>query len=205
MRGNGARRALIAALVVFLALLVVNFGRRSVEIEMYRENLYPRQNPTLSLEMGRDGIIRVEGEGVLYGTDMNSMLDESGIHSKRVNHIIIGDGITEIQYEALSDRKYLLTLKIGRNVRRISAGAVKNCTALQCIYLPSGLQNVLGDFLYNCNDCMVITDGAADELPEKMNLTENMTVLEHVDSYEALLDACEDTNMLPSTLKQWWA
>ena len=204
MRGNGARRVLLAVLAVCLALLVVIFGRQSVQIEINRENNYPRQNSTLSLEMGRDGIIRVEGEGVLYGIDMKSMLDEKGIHSKRVNHIIIGDGITEIRYEALSGRKYLLTLKIGRNVRRISAGAVKDCTALQCIYLPAGLQNVSGDFLYNCNDCLVITDGLAKELPDLPNLTEDMTVLEQVDSYEALLDACEDANRIPSILKQWW-
>ena len=205
MRGNGARRVLLAALAICLALLVVDFGRRSVEIEMYRESRYPRQNFTLSLEMGRDGIIRVEGEGVLYGTDMNSMLDESRIREKNVKHIIIGDGITEIGYEALSGWKKLLTLKLGQNISRIDAGGLKECPALQCVYLPSGLQSVAGDCLYNCNGCSVITDGTADELPEMVNLTKKMTVLEHVDSYESLLNACEDEYSLPAILKQWWS
>ena len=204
MRGNRARRALLVALTVCLALLVVNYARRSVDAEMNREERFPRQNNTLSLELGKDGIIRIDGEGKLFNTDFKSLLEENGIGSKTVKHVLIGDGITEIGYDVLSNRRYLITLKLGRNVRRVSAGGIKNCISLQYIYLPSGLQDIAGDFLYNCGQCGVITDGAAADLPHMANLTEDAMIYEHVDSLEALMDAVENELDVPSALKHWW-
>lgn len=194
---------MLVAMAIVLGLLVVSYGRRSVENEMLLASRYPTQNPSLNLEIDRDGILRVEGEGKLFGSDMDMMLQAKGIRSKAVTNVIIGDDITEIGYDALFGKRHLLTLKIGKNVRRIAAGALQSCVQLQYIYLPSGLEKVGGDFLFNCNDCLVITDGAAGDLPAMENVSEERLV-EHVDSYETLLTACQGDANLSATLKLWW-
>lgn len=202
MRGNGARRALLVALTVCLAVLVLSFARRSVEGEMKRESLYPRQNTSLTMELDKDGILRIEGEGKLYADDMDALMKDNGIRSKAVQNVVIGDGITEIGYDTLAGRKYLVTLKLGKDVRRIAPGAIKSCAKLQYIYIPSGLERAGGDFLYDCKGCTVVTDGAAEELPD-MGHVKSKAILDRVDSYEALQNASEDGG-LPAALKHWW-
>ena len=204
MRPAYGKRMLLFLLALCLAVLVFSFARRSVDRSMEIEREYPRKNLSLSVEKGEDGIIRIDGEGMLYGSDLKALFKEADIHSRDVTDIIVGDGITEIGYGAFADDDYLKTLKIGKSVVRIVPGAIRECESMEYVHLPSGLRRVGWDCLYECNKCRIVTDGSAEDLPQMASVRKKARIMAEVDSYEALLAACPEGAEPPAALRQWW-
>ena len=158
----------------------------------------------LSLSRGKDGVIRVEGEGKLYANDLKAMLRAEGIHSSDVRDIIVGDGITEIGYRTFHHLKYLETLKLGGSVARISPGALKYCTSLKWLFLPSGLRDIGAGFLLGCDDCRVVTDAVPEAVPALENVKEAERIIAGVDSVDALRAVVGTGMKLPDALSKWW-
>jgi len=204
MRGSVVKRLFLIGLIVCLALLVFLFARRSVVVQMALENEFPRKNMTLSLHREDGGVIRVDGEGKLYADDMKALLKAAGISARRVEDIIVGDGITEIGYGVFMRQGNLKTLKLGRGIAQARPGALKNCASLEWLYLPSGLRDIGAGFLFDCEKCRVVTDAKPEDLPPLDNVGEADRVFAGVDSYETLRARVDGAAELPDALVLWW-
>ena len=200
MGRDGGRRAYLAVLVVCLGLLLLNFAKRSVDLQMANEHRYPRKNQNLSLAQA-DGIVTIEGNGILYGSDLKALLRNTGMRERDVTDVIIGAGIVEIGYDVFNDFEELITLKLGDDVERVAAGGLRQCPQLRYLYLPAGLKDIGLDFLYECDQCRVVTRGQATELPPMANVGDDR-ILDGVDSPEALKAAASEA--LPAAVTRWW-
>ena len=200
MGRDGGRRAFLAVLLACLGLLMLNYARRSVDLQMANEHRYPRRNQNLSLVQA-DGIVTIEGEGTLYGSDLKALLRNAGMSERNVTDIIVGAGIVEIGYDVFNDFDELTTLKLGDDVERVAAGGLKGCPKLRYLYFPAGLKDIGLDFLYECGRCRVVTRGQASELPPMANV-QDARILDGVDSPEALQAAAGEA--LPAAVTRWW-
>ena len=200
---DGGRRAFLAVLLAGLGLLVVLYGRRSIDEQMTFEQQYPRVNETLYLTLDGEDVVTFDGTGELYSKDIASLLKGANLSKDAVTDIIIGEGITEIGYDAFDGYDALRAIKLGDNVTRVAAGGLKNCPALEYLYYPRDLKDVGLDFLYECKDCRIVTAGRASELPEFTNVRIKKRVFEKVDSLEALQAAAGETR-LPVSVSKWW-
>ena len=97
---DGGRRAFLAVLLAGLGLLVVLYGRRSIDEQMTFEQQYPRVNETLYLTLDGEDVVTFDGTGELYSKDIASLLKGANLSKDAVTDIIIGEGITEIGYDA---------------------------------------------------------------------------------------------------------
>ena len=203
---DGGKRAFLAALAVCLVMLIFLYARRSIDLLMTIERQFPRRNDSLYLVAEANGVVTVEGEGVLYGVDMAALLRSAQLREDSITDVIIGDGITEIGYKAFYDCDNLQTLKLGAHVARVSAGGLKQCPALEYLYYPAGLKDVPADFLFQCKSCYIVTPAPASELPAFTNLTKRKRVLERIDAYEALIETIKERRLPepPTTVKRWW-
>ena len=206
MKSDGGRRVFLAALLLCFGVLTFFYARRSTDLMMAIEHQFPRRNDSLYLTVQDDGVVAVEGEGVLYGTDMAALLRSAQLREDSVTDIIIGDGITEIGYNAFYDCDNLQTLKLGARVARVSAGGLKQCPELKYLYYPAGLRDVGEDFLFQCKSCRIVTPVLASELPTFANVAKKKRVLERIDAYEALAEAVEEQKLprLSPAVKRWW-
>ena len=201
MKSRVSRHVFTAILLVCAAaLLFLCIDGRTLSA-LKAEVRHPRQNGSLYAERRDGGVVYIGGEGALSGDDMLPLVESLG-KKKHVTDIIIGDGITEIGYNAIVEYEAQRTLRLGRGVQTVHIGAIKNCEALEYVFLPAGLRNASRDFLYSCNNCLVVTDGTKKELPRLRNVKKSKLLTE-VDSLEALQAALGDTE-LPEALKQWW-
>ena len=82
-------------------------------------------------------------------------------------------------------------------------GSIRECDELWFVFLPKGVDKVSRDFLYDCNNCTVVTDGPAEGLPSLKN-TKKDNIIANVDSYEAMLAAWTEGTELPDILQSWW-
>jgi len=203
MKNEWAKRIIIAVMLVCFALMLYlcEDGRTITQLEAEVE--YPRQNDTLQIEQLDIGIVRVDGEGKLYGTDMHAMLAGEGLSVNTITDIIIGDGITEMGYDVICDYPSLHTVRIGDNVKVMGNGSIRECDEMWFVYLPSGIERVSRDFLYDCNNCTVVTDGPAEDLPRLRN-TKKANLIGNVDSFEAMQAAWTGETELPEMLEHWW-
>ena len=204
MRGNGARRVFLIALAACFALLCFLFARRSVDVWTSVEREYPRVNAALTLSLEEDGVIRVEGEGKLHASDLKALIKTAGIRSQDVNDIIVGDGITQIGYLTFNRMKYLRTLKLGEGVTQMAPGALRYCSSLEWLYLPSGLKELGEVFLLGCDKCRVVTDAPREALPPLDNVEKSKRIIAEVDSLDALRAAVRKRTELPDALAHWW-
>ena len=200
---DGGRRAFLAVLLVGLGLLVFLYGRHSVDAQMVFERNYPRVNESLYATVDADHVFTIDGSGELHREDMTAMLRGAELHHDELEDVVIGDGVTEICFGVFDGYDALRSLKIGDNVTRIAAGAVKNCPAMEYLYLPECLRDVGLDFLYECKSCLVVTPGSASGLPAFANVRQKKRILEHVDSLEAL-SAAVGEKALPAGVQRWW-
>ncbi len=203
MGNDGGRRVFAAALLACLGLLVFLYARRSVDVQMSIDRRYPRANQALALSVDGDGVVAIEGEGPLYNSDLRSLLRIAGLEDDDVRDVIVGDGITEIDIDVFNGFDNLQSLKLGAGLIRVAPGALKSCPKLKYIYYPAGLEDVPLDFLYDCRDCVVVTDGNAADLPAFSNVSKKKQVLERVDSLAALSEAARDAK-LPAGVSKWW-
>ena len=121
-----------------------------------------------------------------------------------VTDVIIGNGITEIGYDVICQYPVLRTVRIGDGVTVLGNGSINECPELQFVFIPAGVQRIGRDFLYSCNDCIVITDGLADGLPKLRN-TPKTNIIENVDSYAAMQSAWQNHTELPEIMERWWS
>lgn len=170
------------------------------------------ENNTLTIAMNDDGMVTIEGEGALTSGDLNTLMNGQRIAVTQVNDIVLGDGITEVGYNAINGYSYLQTLKLGAGIQVVNNGAIKGCTALEYVYIPKGIRRLGRDFLYRSDSAVVVTDGEAGDLPKMKNVPSER-VLALVDSYETLLErraamqTAEDqaeAPQVPDTCRAWW-
>lgn len=195
---------------VFLAVLVIVFGLLLYMcidgvsiIKWTAEVVYPRQNESLTIQWLDESAVFIGGEGKLYGTDMQTMIEGEGRTAEEITDIIIGDGITEIGYDVICEYPILHTIRLGDGVRVAGNGSIRECPELWFVFVPAGIEKISRDFLYECNDCIVVTDGQAGSLPKLRN-TRKDNVIENVDSYEAMQAAWTNGTELPEMLQKWW-
>ncbi len=204
MKDVRAKRAFLIALVAIMALITLLYARRSVDGQMAIERQYPRKNAALSLNMEHGGVIRIEGEGKLYNNDLKAMLRQADVKNSEVRDVIVGDGITEIGYMTFNHVRNLKTLKLGSGVRRVAPGAVKGCESLEWLYFPPSLVDVAADFLFESDQCRIVTGGEASDLPALGNVKGSERKLTGIDSIDKLQAAVGDEVILPDALALWW-
>ena len=203
MKNDTGKRIFLVVLAAIFGLLLYMCIDGSSIIKWTAEVAYPRQNESLYIEWLDEGVIRIGGEGKLYGTDMQAMIEGGGKTAAEVTDIIIGDGITEIGYDVICEYPILHTIRLGDNVRIAGNGSIRECPELWFVFVPSGIEKISRDFLYECNDCIVVTDGAASKLPKLRN-TRKANVIGNVDSYAAMQEAWTNGTELPEMLQHWW-
>ncbi len=202
MRNDWGRRVFLAVLCAALASLVWLCLEGKTLMGLNAEALHGRRNKTLYLEQRADGITYIGGSGVLYSEDMLSLVESEG-NKNDVTDLVIGDGITEIAYNALYRFEGLVSLRLGRDVQYVDNGAVKWCTSLKYVFLPGTIRRVSRDFLYLNANCLVFTDGAEGDLPKLRNVKKDR-ICYGVDSYDALTSALGGAEGLPKALRHWW-
>ena len=202
MKYDGGKRAFLVVLLVIFALLVYLCIDGREIIRWTAEVAYTRQNESLYIETLEDGSIYIGGEGKLYGTDMQALIEGESMNFETVMDVIIGDGITEIGYDVIGEYPILHTVRLGNGVRVAGNGSIRECPELQFVFVPSGIESISRDFLYECNDCIVVTDAPANSLPKLRN-TRKANIVGNVNSYEAMQAAWTDTE-LPEVMQHWW-
>lgn len=203
MKDTGKRVFLAVLAVLFALLLYMCIDGREI-IRWTAEVAYTRQNESLYIQLLDDGVIYIGGEGKLYGTDMQALIEGESMTTADIKDIIIGNDITEIGYDVICGYPVLHTVRLGDKVRVAGNGSIRECPELWFVYLPSKIKRISRDFLYECNDCIVITNGKADKLPKLRN-TRKANVIEKVNSYEAMQAAWANGTELPEILKSWWS
>ena len=188
-------------IIVLTTLLIAMYAYQSVDGKMNIEREYPDMNESISLHIDNNGVIHIEGDGKLFAKDFKRMIKSNKISYQDVKDIIIGDGITEIGYLTFNQIKYLKTLKIGSGVIRVVPSALKNCTSLEWLYLPSGVKEIGTDFLFGCDKCHVVTDAQSESM-KTMHISGR--IIAAVDSYKALQTAVGEDTVLPDALAEWW-
>ncbi|WP_458462826.1 leucine-rich repeat protein [Paenibacillus sp.] len=204
MRYDKGRWVMILLLLSCFMTLAVLYARRSVDAQMVNETKYPRKNDTIQLAIHDGTALRVSGEGKLYADDLDVLLKSASAKKKDITDIIVEEGITEIGYNTFTQFIMLKTVKIGRDVKRIAPGALKQCESLEYLFFPAGLNQIGKDFLYACPKCRIVTNGTVGDLPEMANVKKAERVLPEVDSWKALLAAIGDGDKPPASVKEWW-
>ncbi len=200
---DGGKRAFLAVLaVIFGILLYLCIDGREI-IRWNADAAFTRQNESLYIERLRDGEIFIGGEGKLYGTDMHALVAGESMTAGDVTDIIIGNDITEIGYDVICEYPVLRTVRLGDGVLVAGHGSILECPELQFVFIPSGIQRISSDFLYSCNQCIVVTDGPTKGLPRLRN-TRKADLIGDVDSYEAMKAAWTNGTELPEILERWW-
>lgn len=211
MRENRGKRIFTGALILCLALLCALCwnGIRRVDATGASPAL---ENETLSLRLGDDGLVQIDGEGALSAQDLDVLMNVNQVKARQVNDLILSDGITELGYNAVNGYGYLNTLKLGSGISVVENGAVRNCAALEYVFVPRGVKRLGRDFLYRCDRAVVVTDGEKKDLP-KMKSVPSERVLTLVDSCDALIEkraalASEEVGQeiaqVPEACRLWW-
>lgn len=185
MKNDRGKIVLIAVLIACLALLYWVCDP-SDTIKETKNSKQALENDTVSIAVTEQGGMFIGGEGKLAGADLDRLMSGKRLKKADIADVIVGDGLTEIGYSVCNGYKNLKTIKLGESVRVVHNGAVKNSEALEYIYLPSGLDEVGMDFLYGCGSPFLVTDGAAEDLPEIVNAVPER-ILANVRSYEDLV------------------
>jgi len=202
MRDTGKRVFLVLLAVIFGLLLFLCVDGRQI-IRWTAEAAYTRQNESLYIRKLDDGVIYIGGEGKLYGTDMQALIEGESMTAGEITDIIIGNDITEVGYDAICGYAILHTVRLGDKVRVAGNGSIRECPEMWFVYIPSRIKRISRDFLYECNECTVVTDGPSDKLPKLRN-TSKSNVIGNVDSYEAMQAAWTNGTELPEILQSWW-
>ncbi len=204
MRNDKGRWAMLFLLTTCFLILMVLYARRSVDAQMIEDAKYPRKNDTIQLTIHDSTALQISGEGKLYADDVAMLLKSASAKKQDITDIIVEEGITEIGYDTFTQFIMLKTLKLGKDVKRVAPGALKQCEWLEYLFLPAGLTNIGKDFLYACPKCRVVTDGKAEALPEMANVKKAERIMTEVDSWKALLAATGDGDRPPVSVKNWW-
>ena len=202
MKDGGRRVFLVVLALIFGFLLYKCVDGRDI-IRWTADVAYSRGNENLHIERLGEGSIYIGGEGKLYGSDMRALVEGESMTVESVTDIIIGNDITEIGYDVICGYPILRTVRLGDGVTVLGNGSISDCPELQFVFIPAGVQRISRDFLYDCNRCIVITDGPADGLPKLRN-TRKANIIGNVDSFAAMQSAWTNGTELPEILERWW-
>jgi len=202
MNDGGKRVFLIVLTLIFGLLLYMCVDGRDI-IRWTADVAYSRGNERVYIERLGDGAIYIGGEGTLYGSDMRALVEGESMTVESVTDIIIGNDITEIGYDVICGYPILRTVRLGDGVTVLGNGSICDCPELQFVFIPAGVQRISRDFLYDCNRCIVITDGPAEGLPKLRN-TRKANIIGNVDSFAAMQSAWTNGTELPEILERWW-
>ena len=193
MKQEGGKWIVIIILISLMGVILFfsfdNEGKISVEKTIQIENQDEKKRSVLlendTLELKKTGIdtLLICGKGKLNQTDFELLLKEQDINKVEVTHIILPDEITEIEYKTLCNLEYLTTIKFGKHVERIGNGALRDCPKLQYVYLPYGIKRIGPDFLYKCEQAIIITNRNRSDLPVMNNIEQNR-IYSNIHSYE---------------------
>lgn len=204
MKNDGGKRVfLIVLALIFVLLLYLCIEGREI-IRWTAEVAYTRQNESLYVKRLEDGGVYIGGEGKLYGTDMQALIEGESLTAADVQDVIIGEGITEIGYDVLCEYPLLHTVRLGDGVRVAGNGSIRECPELLFVYVPAGIEKISRDFLYECNDCIVVTDAPEGGLPKLRN-TRKANIIYNVNTYEAMEAAWTFGTELPEIVRGWWS
>ena len=189
----------VALLASFIISIVIGSVPVSAETEASisgEEMIVEIENETLELRYDEvNGTISILGEGTLSAEDLNALLTKYDVLISDIENVIIGDGITEVGYNAFNGYEYLYSIKFGNTVEKIRNGAVKNCINLRFVSLPSAVKKIARDFLFGTTRCYVISDGQIADMLLESNV-ENVSVIENITSYGALKAAIEENEVV---------
>jgi hypothetical protein len=203
MMNDGGKRVFLVVLVLIFGLLLYMCVDGRDIIRWTADVAYSRGNESLYIELLGDGAVFIGGEGKLYGTDMRALIEGESMTIETVTDIIIGNGITEIGYDVICEYPILRTVRFGDGVTVLGNGCISDCPELQFVFIPAGVQRISRNFLYDCNRCIVITDGPAEGLPKLRN-TRKANIIGNVDSYATMQSAWQNGTELPEILERWW-
>ncbi len=200
-------------IIIMVILLVVLFFRPAIDENMQTgtdnntygiestktsevETGYMLENDTLGLKYDDiGGSLFIEGSGILYASDLSALLTKNNIQISDIENIVIGDNITEIGSNVINGYEYLYALKIGSSVKKIHNGAIRNCSNLKYLFMPSNVKKIAMDFLYGCEKCFVISDGRISEMISDSKV-ENALVIEKIETYEDLKEYLESGKLV---------
>ena len=171
-----------------VGMLLITSDKTETNVDDPKEaegNSVVLDNDSLFIQHREGDIIYIGGEGKLNSTDMYTLLGSAGISSNDISDLIIGDGITEVGYNTITNYKYLRTLRIGKDVISLNNGSIRNCPALEYVFLPSGLEHIGIDNMYGSNNYFIISDGSENTLPDIQEL-DYKYLLDNICSYTDL-------------------
>lgn len=135
------------------------------------------------------GMIFVNGEGELTKAIMDDLLDKAYIDTSEVYHVIVGDDVTEIGYNAFVGWKYLESIKLGKKVVQVHNGAINYDPELKYIFIPGTVVKFGKDFSYGCNENLCIITEESIEFLDKLKINyEDFTYFTEVTSMEDFID-----------------
>lgn len=153
-------------------------------------------NPSISLKMTEDGTLYINGNGELTAEDLTVLMSSQKIRASDIEHIILADNITEVGYKCINGYLYLNSIKIGKNCKRISNGAICNCPRIKYVFLYEDTKRVGLDFLAGSSDVVLVCDGLFDEslgLEEKEEVTKCVV---NTKSFSELCDSVSQGEMI---------
>ena len=125
----------------------------------------------------------IDGKGQLDSDTLVKIIHQNGQNTTDIIHLILGDNITDLGYHSIANLPYLESVKLGAGIKTIRNGAFMNCKKLEWVFVPSGIEKVGRDFLYNCPIATIVTDGKANFLE---NPEDYYRVIEDVRNYDDL-------------------
>ncbi len=189
------KRVFLGFLVLILLVTCFLTPQKEVDsVQIFEDSLSSkdRMNDTVSLELLDSDTFLIDGEGILYGSDIDELLKQQELKTEDLVHLIIGDHINELEYRCLHRYPSLQTVKIGENVRWLHNSVLRNCVNLQYVFLPKSLEKVGLDFLLDCPKWIkIVTDNTEDRLYQYYDFHEQI-VLDQVFSYESLYEKTRD-------------
>lgn len=195
-RRNFAAVLALGLLVCFIISIVIGNTPANEEEVVVEEEKVDLENESLDLQYDDvTGTVIINGEGDLSADDISVLLTQNDVIIPNIENIIIGDGITEIGYNAFNGYEYLYSIKFGRTVEKIRNGAVKKCPNLKYVYVPTSVKKIARDFLYGTSRCYVISDGQILDMIAESN-AENTSVVENIVSYEDLISAIKENRVI---------
>lgn len=161
MKKDKGRKILLILLICGLLSLIIAYQIQKTDHKKKIEetDMASLSNPSLTLNRTDSDTILIEGQGVLESHDLELLYDKKNISRSDIRNIIIGNTIEEIGYDVFNGYDNLETLRIGDGVTKIRNGSVKKCKKLRFMYLPSGIEMLSQDFLYEVPLCFIVTDG----------------------------------------------
>ena len=161
------------------------------------------ENRRIVFEVLNTDTFYIGGEGKVTHSDIKTLLNANDVLVTDIVNIIFGDEITEIDYNVINDYRYLESIKLGKSIKRIRNGSIKNNPNLKYIFIDSSLEAVGRDFLDNSKEKLtIITDGNISHIQSLIGTEgEKIKIISRIDSY---LDLRNTNHEVANAVGFWW-